>query len=321
MLRRDFLTATLLLAAGTGRGQPASTDWPNRPIRLVVPVTPGGLTDIPARLLAAHMSRTLGQQVVVENRPGASGTIASDLVRKLPPDGYALLYCTAASHAQSPAFRRNVPYNPVTDFMPVARAVVSPFAILCRAGRPERTMEELLATARREGRLTFGTTGPASTGHIFALQIAGAKGVAVEPIHFGGDSPAIQEVLAGRLDLHYAAAARQYVEAGLLRALATTGANRWDVFPDAPTLLELGVPDSDLSGWNGILAPVGTPAEVVAKLNAAVGLALADAEVTQRLAAVGLTPHPTTAAGFGAFMADEFARYQAIAANFNLHLD
>ena len=189
-------------------------EFPNRPIRLVVPFAPGGLTDIPARLVAAHMTRTLGQGVVVENRPGAAGTIGAALVRAAPADGYTLLAANAASNAQAPALRRNVGYNPVEDFAPVMLGVISPFALVVRADRPLRSMDDLIGLARREGRVTFGTTGPGGTGHILALMLTQQTGVTFEPIHFAGDAPAIQEVLAGRLDLHYAAAARPQVEAG-----------------------------------------------------------------------------------------------------------
>ncbi|MBV1798506.1 tripartite tricarboxylate transporter substrate binding protein [Siccirubricoccus sp. G192] len=317
--RRALLAAGLGFAAGGAMAQPA--DYPNRPIRLVVPFAPGGLTDIPARLLAAQMTRTLGQSVVVENRAGATGTIGAELVRAAAPDGYMLLQANAASNAQAPALRRNVGYNPVEDFAPVMLGVVSPFALVVRSDRGIRSMADMVALAHREGRITFGTTGPGGTGHILALMLTQATGATFEPIHFPGDAPAIQEVLAGRLDTHYAAAARPHVEAGRLFPVATTGAERWSIFPDAPTLVELGYRGMDLFGWNGIAAPRGTPADVVERLNAAANLALRDPEVKQRLATIGLEPRGGTAAQFGAFIASEYARYRRIAQEFNLYLD
>lgn len=316
MLRRRGLLLAPLLAA------PAlAQDFPNRPIRLVVPFAPGGLTDIPARLVAAHMTRTLGQSVVVENRPGAAGTIGAALVRAAPADGYTLLAANAASNAQAPALRRNVGYNPVEDFAPVMLGVISPFALVVRADRPLRSMDDLIALARREGRVTFGTTGPGGTGHILALMLTQQTGVTFEPIHFPGDAPAIQEVLAGRLDLHYAAAARPQVEAGALFPVATTGAERWSVFPGTPTLVELGFRGMDLVGWNGLVAPRGTPAGILGMLNVAANLAIHDAEVRERLAQAGLEPQGGGTGRFGAFIAGEYARYRQIATEFNLFMD
>jgi tripartite-type tricarboxylate transporter receptor subunit TctC len=287
----------------------------------VVPFAPGGLTDIPARLIAAHMTRSLGQSVVVENRPGAAGTIGAELVRAAAPDGYTLLAANAASNAQAPALRRNVGYNPVEDFAPVMLCVISPFALVVRADRGLRHMDDLLALARREGRVTFGTTGPGGTGHILALMLSQQTGLAFEPIHFPGDAPAIQEVLAGRLDTHYAAAARPHVEAGRLFPVATTGAERWSVFPEAPTLVELGYRGMDLVGWNGLVAPRFTPAPILGALNVAANLAIHDAEVRTRLAMAGLEPQGGGAGRFGAFIAGEYARYRQIATDFNLFMD
>ena len=299
----------------------AAQDFPNRPIRLVVPFAPGGLTDIPARLVAAHMTRTLGQSVVVENRPGAAGTIGAALVRAAPADGYTLLAANAASNAQAPALRRNVGYNPVEDFAPVMLGVISPFALMVRADRPLRSMDDLIALARREGRVTFGTTGPGGTGHILALMLTQQTGVTFEPIHFAGDAPAIQEVLAGRLDMHYAAAARPQVEAGALFPVATTGSARWSVFPEAPTLVELGFRGMDLVGWNGLVAPRGTPAGIIGALNVAANLAIHDGAVRARLAQAGLEPQGGGTGRFGAFIAGEYARYRQIATEFNLFMD
>jgi tripartite-type tricarboxylate transporter receptor subunit TctC len=313
--RRGLLLAPLLASPALAQ------DFPNRPIRLVVPFAPGGLTDIPARLMAAHMTRTLGQGVVVENRPGAAGTIGAALVRAAPADGYTLLAANAASNAQAPALRRNIGYNPVEDFAPVMLGVISPFALVVRADRPLRSMDDLIALARREGRVTFGTTGPGGTGHILALMLTQQTGLTFEPIHFAGDAPAIQEVLAGRLDLHYAAAARPQVEAGALFPVATTGAERWSVFPEAPTLVELGFRGMDLVGWNGLVAPRGTPAGIIGALNVAANLAIHDAAVRARLAQVGLEPQGGGAGRFGAFIAGEYARYRQIATEFNLFMD
>ena len=319
LCRRNLLAATL--AAGAAGGAGAQSGWPSRAIRLVVPFAPGGLTDIPARLVAAHMSRTLGQPVAVENRAGATGTIGADAVSKAVADGHTLLQANAASNAQAPALRRNVTYNPLEDFTAVALCVISPFALVVRADRPLRSMEDMVALARREGRVTFGTTGPGGTGHIFALMLTKATGVTFEPIHFPGDGPAIQEVLAGRLDMHYAAAARPHVEAGRLRVVATTGADRWSIFPEAPTLLELGFRGADLYGWNGIAGPRGLPASVVARLNAAANEALRDAEIRARLAAAGLEPQGGTAGRFAEHIAAEYARYKRIGEEFNLIMD
>jgi tripartite-type tricarboxylate transporter receptor subunit TctC len=315
--RRPLLLGTL--AAGTARAQGA--DWPQKPVRLIVPFTPGGLTDIPARLLAVSMTRGLGQSVVVENRPGAAGTIGAELVRAAPADGYTLLHANAASNAQAPALRRNVGYHPVEDFAPVMLAVVSPFALVVRADRPLRSMDDMVALARREGRVTFGTTGPGGTGHILALMLSQQAGVSFEPIHFPGDAPALQEVLAGRLDVHYAATARPHVEAGRLFPVATTGARRWSVFPASPTLVELGYRGMDLVGWNGIVAPRGTPPAIIARLNQAATAALAEPELRARLATAGLEPEGGTPERFGAWIAAEYARYRRIATEFNLAME
>ncbi len=293
-LRRRRLLLAALAAPAVAQAQPG---FPDKPLRLVVPFAPAGLTDIPARLLAGHMSRTLGQPVAVENRAGAAGTIGAEVVRAAPADGYTLLQANAASSAQAPALRRNVGYNPVEDFAAIMQAVISPFALVVRPDRGLATWADFLALARREGRVTFGTTGPGGTGHILALLLSKATGLTFEPIHFPGDAPAIQEVLA------------------------TTGARRWSVFPNAPTLLELGYRDTDLVGWNGLVAPKGTPPAIIARLNAAAQLAIADPEVRARLDVVGLEPVGGTAAQFSAFIAREFSRYRRIGEEFNLMMD
>ena len=317
--RRSFLFgASSLVLAGEAKAQPALTGYPRRPIRLVVPWAPGGLTDIPARLLAAGMSTRLGQTVFVENRAGAAGTIGSASTLVLPADGYTLAVANAASHAQAPALRRNVPYDPVNDFAPVVLAVISPFAIVVRPDRGLHRLADLVALARREGRVTFGTTGFGGTGHLLALLLSRATGVTFEPLHFNGDTPAIQEVLAGRLDVHYAAAVRSQVEGGLLHVVATTGTARWSLFPEAPTLLEAGIPGTDLQGWNGIVAPAGTPADIVAQLNAAAVSTLAEPETIARLLAVGLEPSGGPPERFGAYIAAEFARYRRLKEEFGI---
>jgi tripartite-type tricarboxylate transporter receptor subunit TctC len=315
--RRTLMLGTLLAGPALAQG----ADWPQKPIRLVVPFAPGGLTDIPARLLAASMTRRLGQGVVVDNRPGAAGTIGAELVRTAPADGYTLLQANAASNAQAPALRRNVGYDPVQDFAPVMLAVVSPFALVVRADRSLRSMEDLVALARREGRITFGTTGPGGTGHILALMLSQQTGLNFEPIHFAGDAPAIQEVLAGRLDVHYAAAAKPHVEAGRLFPLATTGSRRWSIFPDTPTLVELGYRGMDLVCWNGIVAPRGTPPAIIARLNQAATESLAEPEMRARLATAGLEPEGGTPEHFGRWIAAEFARYRRIVTEFNLAME
>jgi tripartite-type tricarboxylate transporter receptor subunit TctC len=315
-----MLLGALAVAPGVARkaqGQPAAS-WPNRPIRLVVPSPPDHLIDIPARLVASHMTRTLGQSVVVENHPG---TIGADLVRGAAPDGYTLLAANAASNAQAPALRRNPGYDPSEDFAPVMLCVTSPFVLVVRADRPLRTMDDLVALARREGRTTFGTTGPGRTGQILALMLTQQTGVTFEPIQYPGDASAIEEVLAGKLDTYYAAAARPHVEAGRLHPVATTGADRWSVFPWAPTLVELGYRGMDLVCWNGIVAPRRTPVPIIGALNVAANLAIHDPEVRGQLAAAGLEPQGGGAARFGAFIAGEYVRYRQIAIDFNLTID
>jgi tripartite-type tricarboxylate transporter receptor subunit TctC len=282
MHRRALLAASLSLSSlAHAQGQ-----YPDRPIRMIVPLPAGGATDIWARLLAEPMGAFLGQPVVIENRGGAGGMIGTEAVARGPADGYTILF-HISSFVQSPVVFRRWPYQPLEDFFPVGKMGATPLPFCCRADIPAKTLAEFVTYARGK-QLPFGTYSPGSSGHAFAQLLSDREKLDMVAVHYRGEAPMLQDVLGGRVAcaFHSMTGSGDHIRAGRIRPLAALGRNGIPSLPQVPTLVSLGYPAEDFgqSGFVGVFAPVRTPAPVQARLVDAFRFAMTRPEVLKRLA-------------------------------------
>ncbi|RZI78309.1 MAG: tripartite tricarboxylate transporter substrate binding protein [Variovorax sp.] len=294
--------------------------WPARPIRMVSPYGAGGSNDILTRVLGEFLGRRLGQSIVVENKAGAGTRIANEFVAKAPPDGYTLLHA-AAPIAIGEALYKDLPYDVHKSFALIGSTAIAPLFLVVNADAPYKTLAEFIkhAKANPDG-ATFGSPGAGSAPHLTAellLRASGAKGIVVQ---YRGDAPAYTELLAGRIDATLTAisTAVPHIQAGKLRVLGVATEERTPLYPDAPTLREQGLPTVVGYGWYGMLAPAGTPASIVARLNTEINAAVADAEVRRKAEAAGLQLRGSTSAEFSAFIESETRKWAQIIKTANI---
>jgi tripartite-type tricarboxylate transporter receptor subunit TctC len=309
-LRLAGAALALLTAVAVAHAQ----DFPSRPITLVVPYAAGGGNDVIARTVTARMSAELGQQIVIENRGGAGGTIATRQVAKAEPDGYTLLIATS-SLAINPSLYPNAGYDPRKDFAPVGLIASSSNIVLVHPSIPARSIAELIALAKRQpGKLDFASTGSGSSVQLSAELFAAMAGVRLNHVPYKGSAPALNDVVGGHVAMIFAtmASAVGLARSDKVRALAVTGARRSQLFPDLPTVAEAGLPGYAAELHYGIVAPAGTPRPIVDKLNAALNAALADDEVRRRLATDGAEARPSSPAEYAADIAAEEAKWSDI---------
>jgi tripartite-type tricarboxylate transporter receptor subunit TctC len=306
------------LAAGAAalpaaaRGARAET-YPARPVKIISGYPPGGVVDTYARLIGAALSDRLGQQFVVENRPGAGGTIAAEEVAKSAPDGYTLLLTTSAD-AWNATLYDNLNFDVVRDFAPVATISRGPGVLVVNPSVPAQSVPELIAAAKSNpGKIAVASAGVGSAPYMYWELFRSMTGVDMVHVPYHGGGPAIADLLGGQVQVYFGtfASAIQYVRAGKLRALAVTSAKRAPVLPDVPALAEF-LPGYDASIYVGVAAPRGTPVEIVDTLNQAINLALADPKVTQRIADLGDTPLSLSTAGFATLVADETEKWRKV---------
>jgi tripartite-type tricarboxylate transporter receptor subunit TctC len=296
----------------------AQSAYPNKSIRLIVPVTTGGPSDIVARLLGEKLSTSMGKQIVIDNRPGASNTLGAALVAKAEPDGYTLLQA-AANMATIQVLMTDLPFDPVKDFTPVSLTHLTPYVFVVSGQSPAKTLPELLKFIKSNtGKITYGTTGLGSPQQLATLlfaQVAGGLG-SMTDVPYKGSSAAHPDLIANRITymIDPLAAGAPHIRAGLLRGLAVTTAQRNPSFPDLPTAAEAGVPGYDFASWGGLFAPAGTPRAIVQKLNAEVGAALANPELSKRFADMGLQAKHSTPEAFGKFLQEEIKRWGGLLA-------
>ena len=275
----------------------SAADYPAHPITLVVPYAAGGGNDVIARIVAERMSAGLGQPIVIENRGGAGGTIATRQVAKAEPDGYTLLIATS-SLAINPSLYPNIGYDPRKDFAPIGLIASSSNVVLVQPSVPANSIAELIALAKQQdGKLTFASTGTGSSVHLAAELFAGMAGVKINHVPYKGSGPALNDLLGGHVAMMFstmASAAGLVSDGSKVRALAVTGATRSTLFPDLPTVAEAGLPGYEAVLHYGIVAPAGTPRPVVEKLNAALNAALGNDEVKKRLAVEGAEALPAS---------------------------
>ncbi|MFO1313981.1 MAG: tripartite tricarboxylate transporter substrate binding protein [Burkholderiales bacterium] len=313
MLRRQFIVAAAFAAlAPLALAQGA---YPTKTIRLVVPFAPGGTSEIVARAVAQQLSTQLGQSVVVENKAGGAGTIAMSEVAKAPADGYTLILGHVGTLAVNPYAMPKQPYDVDRDFVPVALLARVPNLFVLNADVPAKDFREFVALAKKEpGKLNYGSAGNGSAGHLAFEYLKLVTGIDVVHVPYKGTGPQLQDLLGGRLDASSAGlpALMPHIRTGKLRAIAVGTPQRIPALPDVPTVAELGYRDFETSQWYGIIAPKGTPRDVVAKLNSEINKALASSAVTQRFADDNAATGIGTPEDFAAFIAKEQARWKEV---------
>jgi tripartite-type tricarboxylate transporter receptor subunit TctC len=300
----------------------AQGDYPNRPLRLIVTVPPGGAADFIARLAGAKLAESLGQPVLVENRGGAGGTIAADTVAKSPPDGYTLLQNSITTHGVGPHLYAKLPYDPVKDFAPISGLALLPLIMAVNAELPVNNVNEFIPYAKTRS-LNFASSGNGGAPHMAAELFKSVTGAPITHVPYKGSGPAVADLVGGRVQLMFDAAPSliQHVRSGKLRVLAAASAQRNRLLPEVPTFAEIGYPKVAVSLWYGLLAPAGTPPAVISKLNNEVGKALQSADVRDKLLAQGAEPMPTSPQAFAAFMQEEMAKWAPVVKQAGVKLD
>ncbi len=296
--------------------------FPNKPLRLVVPYPPGGGADGNARSLAQPMASLLGQPIVVENKPGASGILAANTVLQSPADGYTMLFDTFPYVVN--AVLHKLPFDPIKDLLPVSQAINMPLILVVPADTPFKSVQELITYAKANpGKLNYGSYGAGGAAHLAAELLARDAGIDWVHVPYKGGAPAMADVLAGRLSAYFTnpITGLAHIQSGKIRALATTGAQRMKILPDVPTVKEIGYKDFEVVEWNGFFVPAGTPAEVITKLSDAVKLATQQPEVQKRMAAQGVEPVGNTPKEFGAFLQGQIEKWSALVKTNNIRAD
>ncbi len=306
-----------LLAAAAVNAAPAfAQQYPLRPIRLIVGFPPGGGTDIIARMLGQKLTEAWGQQVIVENRPGATGMIGANAVAKSAPDGYTLLMGHVNSNAIAPSLSQKPPYDPLRDFSSVAYIGYVPNVLVVRSSTPVKNVKELVAMAKAHpGQVTFASPGVGSTNHLAGEMFRLATGVDIVHVPYKGSGPAIVDMLGGQIVMNFDAMSSvvNYIQQGRMRALAVTTPQRDPQLPNVPTLHELGMTDFEVTNWYGIMGPAGLSLEIVSKLNAEINRILQLPDVKARLDELGTRLNPMTPEQFTAFIRAENAKYADVA--------
>ncbi|MEK6244680.1 MAG: tripartite tricarboxylate transporter substrate binding protein [Pseudomonadota bacterium] len=318
-MKIGILLAGLLLAA-TAQAQP----YPNKPIKFVVPFPPGGNLDFVARTLQPKMQEVLGQPVLIDNKGGAAGIIGLEFASKQPGDGYTIVLGNTGTVAINPTTYSKLPYDPVKDFVAIGQTTSN--ALLCTvpASLPANTLQEFIAYAKANpGKVNFGVAGSGSALHIASEMLNRAAGLSIPLVFYKGSGPLVTDMLGGQVQIMIDAppVTMSHVKAGKLRALAVTGKARLASLPEVPTFEQAGFPTVDATGFQGVLAPAGTPPAAIARLSDALLKALAQPEVLERFAAQGLDAAPSTPAEFAVFIRNEIAKWGRIAKEANIKAD
>jgi tripartite-type tricarboxylate transporter receptor subunit TctC len=301
-----------------------AADYPTKPIRLVVPFPAGGTTDVLGRLLAQQLTTRLGQQIIVDNRPGAGGGIGADVVAKSAGDGYTLLLGAVSTHSINPSLYAKLPYDAVKDFVPISLVGTLPNVLVVNPGVPAKSVLELVTMAKKQpGTLTFASGGNGTTHHLAGELFQRMAGVQMTHVPYKGNAPAITDVIGGQVSMMFDNINNSlpHIKGNKLLPLAVTGATRSPVLPNVPTLAEQGYPGFNITSWFGLFAPAGTPQPVVAKLNAAVIAATHDKQVRDLLASEGIEAQGNTLDQFRTFLQAESTRWAKIVKDSGAHVD
>src|SRR2546425_123775 len=289
----------------------AAQSYPSRPVRIVIPLSPGGTTDVPGRIIAQKLSETLGQQFFVENRAGAGGTIGTDFVAKSRPDGYTLLL-SASPFVIAPHVYKNMPYDTLADFAPVIRIATGPYVLVVHPSLGVNSVKELIAQAKKEpGKIDFASSGNGGAQHLVTELFMYMTGIKLNHVPYKGSGPAQQDLMSGIIKVSFVGTpiAIPHMKSGRLKALGVSTAKRSPEMPEVPTIAEAGVPGYEAIVWIGLLAPAGTPRDIVAKLNGEIGRLMRADEVKKLIAPTGMEPDPDTPAQFAAHLKADYDKW------------
>jgi tripartite-type tricarboxylate transporter receptor subunit TctC len=307
-----LIAATIAAPAAGAQGAPAATNYPTKPIRLVITYPPGGNTDLVGRAVAQKLAEAWGQQVVVDNRGGAGGVLGTLIAKQAPADGYTLLLGTSAGMVLNPLLMNKIPYDPYQDFAPVSLVIVLPQLLAVHPALAARNVREFIALAKaKPGQLNFGSSGVGTPNHLGGEMLKAMAGINIVHVPYKGGAASITDLIAGQVQLVISSAPSvvPHVRSGRLRALAIGSAKRTPALPDVPTVAESGVPGYEYTTWYGIFAPARTPAPILGRLNAEIVRMLADPQMTQRFQSQGGDPASSTPAALTAYMREETARW------------
>jgi len=308
MVRNALAGLVLALIAGVAAAQ----QWPSKPIKWVVPFAPGGTTDILARTIGEKLSVTLGQPIIVDNKPGAGGGVGADQVAKSPADGYTIMGGTISTHAINASLYSNLPYDPVRDFAPITLIVRVPNMLVVNPELPAKDVRELIALLKASpGKYSFASSGNGTSQHLSGELFKTMTGVEMQHIPYRGSPPALADVVGGQVAMTFdnITTAWPLVKGGKLRALAVTTAKRSPIAPDVPTLAESGLPGYEIGSWQGVFAPAGVSTEIVKRLNTEIVRIINAPDVRQKLVDMGAEPAPNTPEEFAAMVKAEVAKW------------
>ena len=310
-----LLALATSLSASLSTAQTAAQNYPQKPIRMIVPFTPGGSTDILARSIGQELSKAWGQSVIIENIAGAGGSIGADKAAKAPADGYTLLMGHIGTLAVNPSLYPKLPYNPIKDFAPVAWVARVPNVLVVNPNVPAKSVQELVALAKsKPGQLSYGSGGNGSAANLATEYFKMQTETAILHIPYRGTAPAVTDLMGGQIQMLFtgAPAVMGQVKNGQLRALAVSSPKRLDALPDLPTVAEAGYKNFEADQWYGVVAPAGTPRDIVLKLNQQINVALNSAELKKRLTTEGAVATPETPEAFGKLIAQEIERWRPV---------
>jgi tripartite-type tricarboxylate transporter receptor subunit TctC len=322
---KNFAACGALGVAALGLpAQAIAQPYPTKPVKMVVAFEPGGATDILARLIAAELSQSLGQQVVVENRSGGGGNIGANLVAKSEPDGYTLHFGADGNIAINPSLFKNMPLDPAVDFVPVAPMASSMNVLVVHPSVPAKNVKELIALAKAQpGKHTFASSGNGGTIHLSGEMFKMMAGVDIVHVPYRGSAPAMVDLIAGRTDMMFdnIPSARPRIQQGSLRALGVTGATRSNALPDVPTIAEAGLPGYEATTWFGVFAPAKTPPAIVDKLNKAIADALRKPAVVEKIQGMGAEPMFMTPAEFQKLVLSDTEKWRKVVKGANVQVE
>jgi tripartite-type tricarboxylate transporter receptor subunit TctC len=322
MIRKTLKLMAALALAGVAAGASAQA-WPSKPIKLLIPFPPGGGTDFVSRAVGTKLAETTGWNVVLENRPGAAGNIAIAAAANSPADGYTIVMGQSDNMMLGPWLLQSAGYDTVKSFTPIVQVSVAPLVIAAAVGSKITGPAEMIAAGKAGNGITWATAGSGSVGHLFGEQLRQATGMKLTQVHYKGAAPAITDVIGGQVDVTILSSGSvlPQIRGGKLRAVAVTPGKRSPILPDTPTIAEAGLKDVDVSIWLGLFAPVGTPPEIVARINAEVNKVLQMLDIREKLGGQGIAPAGGTAESFAAFVRDDYARWGRVVKESGVKVD
>jgi len=322
-MKKLLVTSCALAVSATVFGALAQS-YPTKPLRMVVHFPPGGPTDLVARLIGQEINKAWGQQVVIDNRPGAGGIVGVEMIVRAPADGYNLLFATGGSMSIAPAVYSKLPYNVFNDLAPVSLVVINPQILVAHPSLPAGTVKELIALAKsRPGQINYASVGPGSPQHLGVEMMKYMTGIDMVHIPYKGTAPAITDVLAGHVSLMFNSmpTVLPLINSKKLKGLAVSSAKRSAAAPDVPTISEAGVPGFSYATWYGVLAPAATPKDIIAKLNTEIVRIVGAKDMTERLLREGSEPQPGTPDQLAKFMRAEYEQWRKTVAAAKIRID